>query len=223
MNVFVTGATGVLGTPVVRKLVAAGHHMRALSRSEANRAQLTMAGAEPVEADLFNPETLRVAVEGASAVLHLATRIPPANTISKRGAWTENDRIRDEGTRNLVDAALAAGVRTLIYPGIVFGYPDSGSDWIDARTPMDHLPWIESSLKAESAVERFTSAGRRGIVLRMGGFYGPSAPSARDIFRAANFGLALFFGASQAYQPLIWVEDAAEAVLAALSAAPAGI
>ena len=67
MKVFVTGGTGVLGTPVVRKLLAAGYTVRALSRSEANRAKLIAAGAEPVEADLFNPATLRPALDGVSA------------------------------------------------------------------------------------------------------------------------------------------------------------
>ena len=71
MKVFVTGGTGVLGTPVVRKLLAAGHTVRVLSRREANRAKL-IAGAEPVEADLFNPATLRPALYGVSAILHLS-------------------------------------------------------------------------------------------------------------------------------------------------------
>jgi nucleoside-diphosphate-sugar epimerase len=204
-------------------LLAAGYEVRVLARSESNRAKLIAAGAEPVEADLFNPATLRPILEGVSAILHLATHIPPPASVSKRDAWTENDRLRNEGTRNLVDAALATGVATFIYPGVVFGYPDSGSDWIDARTPMDHLELIESSLNAEASVECFTKNGRRGIVLRMGGFYGPSASHSRDMLQAAHRGVAMFFGKPQSYQSLIWVDDAAEAVVAALSGAPAGI
>ncbi|HET9942365.1 MAG TPA: NAD(P)-dependent oxidoreductase [Terriglobia bacterium] len=223
MKVFVTGGTGVLGTPVVRKLIAAGHHVRAISRSKSNRDQLIAAGAEPFEADLFNPRSLRPALEGVSAILHLATRIPPPASISKPGAWAENDRIRDEGTRNLIDAALASGVTTFIYPGVVFGYPDSGSNWIDAGAPVDDLLLLESSASAEASVERFTRNGRRGIVLRMGGFYGPSAGHSRDLLHAARWGVATLFGASSAYQPLIWVEDAAGAVVAALERAPAGV
>jgi nucleoside-diphosphate-sugar epimerase len=122
-----------------------------------------------------------------------------------------------------VDAALASNITTLIYPGIVFGYPDSGNNWIDARTPMDSLRLIQSSLKAEVSVQRFTESGRRGIVLRMGAFYGPSSQHMRDILRAARFGMAMFVGAGDAYQPLIWIDDAAEAVVAALSNAPGGI
>src|SRR5688572_11083681 len=97
MKVFVTGGTGVLGTPVVRKLLAAGHTVRVLSRSEANRAKLIAAGAEPVEADLFNPATLRPALDGVSAILYLATHIPPPSSAFKRDAWFENDRLRNEG------------------------------------------------------------------------------------------------------------------------------
>ena len=82
MNIFVTGATGVLGSPVIRKLVATGHHVRALSRSEANQVQLIAVGAEPFEADLFNPDSVRQALESMSAILHLPTRIPPTASLS---------------------------------------------------------------------------------------------------------------------------------------------
>jgi nucleoside-diphosphate-sugar epimerase len=181
-------------------------------------------GAEVVEANLFNPLSLREAVQGFDAVLHLATRIPPSNQVRRREAWRENDRIRIEGTQNLVDAALDSSVSTFIYPGVVFGYPDSGSQWVDAMTARaDRLPLLQSSFMAESEVERFTKAGKRGIVLRMGGFYGPTAASTRDMLRAARRGFALVFGPAKAYQSLIWIEDAAVAVIDALSRAPAGI
>lgn len=223
MNVFVTGATGVLGKPTVRMLLDSGHTVRALARSEDNDSRLREAGAEPVRADLFNPSTLRTAVAGCDAILHLATRIPRSNDSSRRAAWQENDRIRIEGTRNLVDAALESAVSTFIYPGIVFFYPDRGANWIDSDTRPDPSPTLISSLKAEAEVDRFTKSGKRGIVLRMGGFYGPTAGNTNEMLRVARQGIAMIVGPAKAYQPLIWVDDAALAVADALTKAPAGI
>ncbi|MDP9371862.1 MAG: NAD-dependent epimerase/dehydratase family protein, partial [Chloroflexota bacterium] len=217
MDVFVTGATGVLGQPVVRRLVAAGHRMRALARSEANVATLRELGAEAVRADLFNVASLREAVAGSDAVLHLATRIPPTKEVLRAAAWRENDRIRREGTRNLVDAALAAGVATFIYQSVCFIYPDGGDAWLDAAaTPPAPTPHLRSTLDAEAEVARFTATGRRGIALRMGFFYGAGAGMTRELLDLARRGIAAVFGSGGAYQPLIWVDDAAAAVVAAL-------
>ena len=106
MRVFVTGATGVLGLWVVRLLVEAGEVVRGLSRSQENASTLRVIGAEPVEADLFRRESLYGAMKDCDAVLHLATKIPSLPRFRSREAWEENDRIRRDGTRNLVDAAL---------------------------------------------------------------------------------------------------------------------
>jgi len=224
MDVFVTGGTGVLGRPVVRGLAAEGHRVRALSRSESNDALLGRLGAEPVRGDLFDPAALAAAVAGSEAVLHLATRIPPRNRATSPDAWRENHRIRIDGTRNLVDAALAAGAATVLYPGICFVYGDAGDDWIDAETgSVQAGPMLASTLGAEEEVARFTAAGGRGIVLRMGYFYGPEAESSLDTLALARRGAAVLAGPGDAFYPSIWVDDAASAVIAALRSAPAGI
>src|SRR5215216_5587988 len=114
-TVFVTGATGVLGRATIPQLLASGYTIRALSRGEANDVAISALGAEPVRADLFDPKSLSRALAGADAVFHLATRIPPNSDMRRRSAWAENDRIRAEGTKNLVDAALATDARTFVY------------------------------------------------------------------------------------------------------------
>src|SRR6185436_20613469 len=98
----ITGATGVLGRPVTRLLVDSGHRVRALSRNSNNESRIRAAGAEPVSANLFDISSLRAAMTGADAVIHLATKIPSSNEATRPGAWRENDRIRIEGTMNLV-------------------------------------------------------------------------------------------------------------------------
>lgn len=221
--VFVTGATGVLGRAVVPALVEAGYQVRGLARSEGNATILRRLGAEPVRADLFDAGSLRGALVGCGAVLHLATRIPPTREALRPAAWAENDRIRVEGTRALVDAALAAGIATCIYPSVVLVYPDSGAHWIDAATTaLAPTPLLRSTLVAEAEVARFAATGRRGIVLRMGLFYGPRAATTAETLRLARRGVAAVFGSADGYQPSIWTDDAAAAVVAALRVTPAG-
>ncbi len=89
MQVFVTGATGVLGKAVVKRLIAEGHAVHALSRSEANREKLHSLGAQPMQADLFDGESLKQVLAGCEAVLHLATRIAPTSKMAKRASWEE--------------------------------------------------------------------------------------------------------------------------------------
>src|SRR5262249_48258283 len=106
MNIFITGATGVLGRIVTRLLVDSGHSVRALARNSTSDLRLRDAGVQPVRASLFDLSSLRTALRDCDAILHLATRIPAPADAPRREAWKENDRIRAEGTRNLVDAAL---------------------------------------------------------------------------------------------------------------------
>lgn len=222
MKILVTGATGTLGRPTVLRLGAAGHEVRAIARSESNEALVRTLGATPVRADLFDPATLASATAGVDAVVHLATRIPPLKDASRAGAWAENDRIRIDGTRNLVDAAIAARVGTFIYPSVSFFYPDGGDAWIENQSPLEVPPLLRSTLNAEAEVARFTAAGGRGIVLRNGPFYATDAPNTIDVVAMARKGIALVLGPAGAYWPQIWVDDAATAVVVAAERAPAG-
>jgi len=223
MKVFVTGGTGTLGRPTIQRLVAASHTVRALARSDDNERLLRTLGATPVRADLFDSTAVRAAVGNAGAVLHLATRIPPLKDATRSQAWQQNDRIRTEGTRNLVDAALATGATAFIYPGVCLIYPDRGRQWIEAGEPGDLPPVLRSTVSAESEVARFTASGGRGIVLRMGAFYAPDARSTLDTLALARRGLSPFIGSKHAFLSHIWVDDASAAVVAALERAPAGV
>src|SRR6266699_5210385 len=227
MQIFITGATGVLGKAVFPGLLADGHVVYALSRSETNTQVLQRLGAKPVPADLFDAQALVQALAGcrAEAILHLATSIPPTTQIGRPKAWQETHRLRREGTQALVEAALAAGtVRTFVYPSYAFVYPASGDRWIDAETtPIQPAPNLSSTLDAEAAVDRFAGNERRGISLRMGSFYGPE-PSSWQLLRYARRGIAALPGALDAYLPQILVPDAASALVAALTQpVPSGV
>lgn len=223
MEILITGATGVLGRPAVRALVESGHNVRALARSDANATLLRSLGATPIRADLFDPDAMRDAASSCQAILHLATKIPAQ--LGKRSAWAETDHIRRDGTRIVVDAALAQGVATVVYPSICFVYPESGVEWVDSTTcePLI-VDYYRSTFDAEAEIARFSAAGGRGIVLRMGFFYGPESPQSRQQLDYARRGLASVPGRADAYHPFIAIEDAASAVVAAtLRDAPSGI
>jgi nucleoside-diphosphate-sugar epimerase len=224
MKLFITGATGVLGRHIVPQLVQSGHQVLGLARSNGNIELLRSFGAEPAQVDLSDPAALTQAVEGCDAILHLATKIPSTMNLGKRSAWVETDHIRGVGTRTVVDAALAQHVQTVIYPSICFAYPDSGAEWIDAT--LDKLvmgEYYATTFDAEREVRRFTDAGGKGIVLRMGLFYGPESPQSWDQLRFARLGIASAVGRPGAYHPFVVIEDAARAIVAALEYAPAGI
>jgi nucleoside-diphosphate-sugar epimerase len=222
-RVFVAGATGVIGRRAVARLVAAGHGGDLVARSPEKAEQLRALGAEPARVSLFDREALNAAVAGHDVVVNLATHIPPMSQSARPGAWAENDRIRTEGSANLVDAALAAGASRYVQESIVFTYPDSGERWIDAETtPIESARFTASVEAAEASAARFTEAGGVGVVLRFGMFYAPDSSHTRAQLAAARRGVSIVAGRPDAYQSTIHADDAAEAVVAALSA-PAGV
>ena len=203
-TVFVTGATGVLGRATLPRLIAAGYSVRALSRSSRNDAVIRELGAIPVRGDLFDSATLREAIGGSEAILHLATRIPPTPQIRHRQAWRENDRIRAAGAHALVDAALNSGVTVFVYPSFAFVYPDSGDAWIDAATtPTAPADMMRSTIAAEEEVARFAAASgerrRRGVSLRLAALYGPDLSSAQEQVAMARRGLTAFGARPEAF------------------------
>jgi nucleoside-diphosphate-sugar epimerase len=223
MNIFVTGATGVLGRSTVIELAERGHHVRGVARSDAKAAWLREHGVEPVTVDLFDAAAVKDAVAESDTVLHLATAIPEMKHMRTPGAWTDNDRLRTDTTRYLVDAALDHGVRTFVAESITFCYPDRGAEWIDERDPFGAEDAMRSVIDLEREVSRVSADGNdaRGIVLRFGAFYGPDARSTDKMLGVARRGLAPFLGAPDAYLSSIHTEDASHAVVAALDV-PAG-
>src|SRR4051794_41985256 len=111
MRLLITGGSGVLGR-ALRPLAAADGH------------ELEMPGREQL--DLFDPSAVADAVRGVDGVLHLATRIRSLEQISDPGAWRENDRLREEASRILVDAAIAAGAAGFVPPPGPLFFPTSG-------------------------------------------------------------------------------------------------
>ena len=128
MRVFLAGATGVIGTPLVPQLLEAGHEVTAMTRSVMRAVQLEAAGADPVVCDVFDAERVRAAMADASpdVVIHQLTSLPPRLDWANPNVFDQNNRVRTEGTRVLVDAALATGARRVVAQSIAFAYAPMG-------------------------------------------------------------------------------------------------
>ena len=178
-RILLAGAAGAIGKRLTPLLRGAGHHVAGTTRTEAGADILRALGAEPVKVDVFDEEGLRHAVAAArpEIAIHQLTDLPPGLDPARMAAATANNaRIRDEGTRNLVKAAIAAGARRLIAQSIAWAYapgatPHSESDPLDDRAEGGR----GVSVRGVIALENWTlkSPPLAGVVLRYGQFYGP--------------------------------------------------
>ena len=217
MKVFVTGATGVLGRRVVDLLVDRGDLVFAIARSAAKADDLRAAGAQPVEASLFDPGALSDVFADKDAVLNLATAIPPLSRAGRKRAWDENHRIRTVGAGAVATAAAKAGVPRLVQESIAFAYADGGDHWLDEDSRLDVPTHGVGILEAEAAIDTYRAdGGGTGVVLRFGNFMAPDSSHTRAQLAMAARGMLPLVGEDQAWWPLIHVDDAATAVVAAL-------
>jgi len=162
MRIFVAGATGAIGVPLVRQLVEAGHTVAGMTRSEAKVELLRGLGAQPVVCDVYDAEALAEAVVGfrPQVVIHELTDLP--DDISQlRDASTANARIRREGTRNLLAAAQAAGADKFVAQSVAWELPGEGG---------------AAKQELETSV-----VGAGGVVVRYGMFYGPGTYHEHDL------------------------------------------
>ncbi len=221
MKVFVTGGTGAIGGHAVPALVRAGHEVLALARSPEKAARLKAQGAEPVSVSLFDRAALARVFAGCGAVVNLASALPAAAKFMMSSVWTENTRIRTEGSAAVVDAALKAGVPRLLQESVSMIYRDAGEAWVDESCPVDRFPMAEGNHAAEASANRFTAAGGAGVVLRLGWFYGPGAAHSEEFFDLARLGVCISMGPPRTFLSSIHVGDGGAAVAAALNV-PAG-
>jgi nucleoside-diphosphate-sugar epimerase len=188
MKIFIAGATGTLGIPLVQALAARGHKVIGLTRSEAKRPILEKLGADTAVADALDEAGLTRAVRNADpeVVVHLLTAIPRKGP--RRAAdMAMTNSLRIKGTSHLLRAAIAAGAKRIIAESmiLVYGYGDHGvepkreDDPLQPAKPaagtkytVDALRSLESQVMAASGKQEI-----EGIVLRLGLLYGPGVPA----------------------------------------------
>ncbi len=160
MRIFLAGASGVIGARLVPLLVSDGHEVAGMTRSPEKVAAVRRLGAEPVVCDVFDASALTEAVKAfePELVMHQLTDLPDeVDRIPEFAA--RNNRIRTEGTRNLLAAARAGAATRFLAQSIAWRRPTGG----DAIAEHERL---------------VLAAG--GVVVRYGTFYGPGTYSGSD-------------------------------------------
>jgi nucleoside-diphosphate-sugar epimerase len=214
MHVAVIGATGALGRHVVPRLLERGHHVRVLVRRVEQGERLRRTGVSPVLGDIFNLESLLEVTRGCDAALHLATAIPAGGS-----DWTMNDRIRREGTRNLIRAALQNRVARYVQQSITFLYGAQSEPLADETTPLRPDRVTQSAADMEAMVR---AAGLDWCILRGGWFYGPGTRREGRWRELARTGELRMPGDGSHRISLVHVVDMARAVVMAAEGAPPG-
>ncbi len=223
----------MVGRRLLPRLVEEGHAVTGMTRSPAKAARIRATGAEPVVCDALDGAALSEAVGAAKpeVVIHHLTDLPAAiNPRKLRDAYAANDRLRAEGTPNLVAAAETAGARRFVCQSIAFVYAPEGGPakgeedrlFLDAPAPFDGAVAAVASME-RSVLE--AGGGMQGLVLRFGWFYGPGTAYATDGSIAAQVRKRRFpiVGNGAGVFSFIHIDDVVDATVAALRGAPSGI
>lgn len=171
-QVLITGATGTVGHPISARLAAAGHGVQALVRSPGRARDLLPAGVEPIGGDVSDPAGVRAAAEGCSVIYHSAGlpeqwRLDPGDF----------QRVNVDGTRNLVEAALAEGCKRFVYTSTidVFAWTPGASfdeSVIDPKPKPTH--YERSKQEADRIVVAALDRGLPAVFLHPSAVYGPA-------------------------------------------------
>jgi nucleoside-diphosphate-sugar epimerase len=181
MKVLVAGATGVIGSRLTPQLRDAGHEVFGTTRAAVKADGLRAAGVVPLVVDVFDAAAVARAVAEVrpEIVIHQLTDLPPGLDPSRMpDAIVRNARIRVEGTRNLVHAALAGGVRRFIAQSLAWAYmpgaePHREEDVLDLASEGPRAITVHGVAELERCA--LSSAPLEGVVLRYGQLYGPGS------------------------------------------------
>jgi nucleoside-diphosphate-sugar epimerase len=228
MHVYLTGATGAVGRPLVRQLVARGHEVTATTRSEAKIPELEALGARAVAVDGLDAAAVGEAVATAQpdAIVHQMTALAGKPDLRRFDRWfATTNELRTKGTEHLLAAAHAAGVERVVaqsYTG--WPYARTGGPVKTEDDPYDPDParWQRASLEAIRFVDTAVpERAAEGIVLRYGNFYGPGASDEMvEIVRKRRMPIV---GDGGGIWSWIHVDDAASAAVAAVERGGNGV
>jgi len=227
MRVFVAGASGAIGEPLIAELLNQGHSVVGMTTSEARARNLERQGAEALIADAFDASMLEEALRRTKpeAVIDELTSLPKEQ--SEMPKYAAGDRkLRIEGGGNLFRAAIAANVRRYLQQSSGFFLKAAEGTLADESSPLDvnASPGIAASARTYSELEErlFSSNEIEGVALRYGFFYGaktwyhPGEAAANMVMRQQN----PVVGKGEGVSSFVHVDDAAIATAKALTAEP---
>jgi len=209
MEIFLAGASGVIGRSLVPRLTGAGHDVTGTTGNGATTGVVRSLGARPVVVDVFDRDRLADLIRAVQpdAVIDQLTSL-------RSGDYPATDHLRREGTRNLVDAALAAGIQTVVAQSYCLYAPGPGL--ADETDPLDlNSPAFGAAAEALVALEAIVSEAPHGVLLRYGTLYGPGTGYASDGAIAAQVRRGEL-PANEDVTSFLHVEDAADAAVQAL-------
>ena len=233
MRVFIAGGSGVVGRHVIPKLAERGHEVVATTTTAEKAGTLAAWGARPLELDVLDREGVRRTVAEArpDVVVHQATAL--AGPLSLRrfdASFAQTNRLRTEGTSNLLAAAAAAGATRFVAQSFT-GWPNARqggpvkteADSLDpdppaaARETLAALRTLEAAVTENRAVE--------GVVLRYGALYGPgtSLGAGGELLESVRRGKLPLVGRGSGVWSFLHVEDMAAATVAAIESDRAGV
>jgi nucleoside-diphosphate-sugar epimerase len=238
LKVFVAGATGALGSQLIPQLIEAGHEVIGMTRTESKAGRVRALGAVPVIADALDPVAVGRAVSEAEpdAIVHELTALTDLSSFRNIDkAFEMTNRLRTEGTDNLLSAGRAAGIEKFVIQSFA-GWPfaKTGGPVKSEEDPLDPNPpkKMAGTLAAIEYLEREVSGVNDqgwaiGTVLRYGGFYGPGTSLSSDP-ESAQTQMILgrrwpLVGEGNGITSFIHISDAAAATVRALDGDHPGI
>lgn len=208
MQVFITGATGYIGTAVAERLREAGHSISALVRSDASAAKATAAGLTPIPGNLESPAGVGAAARTADGVINLATTYDPAI---------------DGPAIDAILEALAGSNKPFIYTSGIWSHGNTGDTVVDENSPPDPVELVRWRVAVEDRVLAAARRGVRAIVIRPAIVYGRGGGMLAGFVQSAQEkGAAQYVGMGGNRWPFVHVDDLADLYAVTLEKAPPG-
>jgi nucleoside-diphosphate-sugar epimerase len=208
MRVFITGATGYIGSAVAERLRTAGHELTGLARSDSAAARLPAAGIQPVRGDFSDSKSVGSAARLADATISLATTYDP--------------NIDGPAVGAILDA-LAGSMKPFIYTSGIWSHGDTAGKVVDETSPPEPAALVGWRQAVEDRVRNGARHGIRTVVIRPAIVYGRGGGiPASFVESARKEGAARYVGTGQNRWPFVHVDDLADLYLLALEHAPAG-
>lgn len=209
-RVLVTGASGFTGGHLCRRLMKDGYSVRALIRNPDRDCGLSSSGIETVLGDVRDQSSLQRAVEGMDKVFHIAAVYRRQN-VSRREMFDTHV----QGTKNLLDASINAGVRRFIHCSTIGVHGDIKGPAANEQAPYapgDH--YQDSKAEGERVVLEYMAGGRLPIVVfRPGGIYGPGDLRFLKLFKAIKAGRFAMIGSGEVRCQMIYIDDLIDGIL----------